>query len=107
VISQSFAATHNLATGLRRLGTAEASGSAGGVVRQAIVALPRFAVGGYELYQLPLFINEQDPAGAASAENIGSNILKRFNWVLDFQAQRAYLQPNRYLYAPVAGEPAR
>lgn len=107
VISQGFAATHNLAAGLRRLGTAEASGSAGGVVRQTIVALPRFAVGGYELYQLPLFINEQDPAGAAPAENIGSSILKRFNWVLDFQAQRAYLQPNRYLYAPVAGEPAR
>jgi predicted aspartyl protease len=107
VVGQRFAAAHGLTTGLWRLGTAEASGSAGGVVRQTIVALPKLKIGDYELYQLPLFINEQDPAGAAIAENIGSSILKRFNLVLDFQANRAYLRPNRYLYAPVASEPAK
>ena len=106
VVGQRFAADHGL-TGLPRLGTAHASGSAGGTVRQAIVALPKLKVGAYELYQLPLYINEQDPAGGATAENIGSTILKRFNLVLDFRAQRAYLRPNRYLYAPIAGEPAR
>jgi predicted aspartyl protease len=106
VVGQRFAAAHGLA-GLQRLGTATASGSAGGAVRQAIVALPRLKVGSYELYQLPLYVNEQDPAGGATPENIGSSLLKRFNWVLDFRAQRAYLRPNRYLYAPIAGEPAR
>jgi hypothetical protein len=106
VVGQRFAADHGLA-GLQRLGTATASGSAGGAVRQAIVALPRLKVGSYELYQLPLYVNEQDPAGGATPENIGSSLLKRFNWVLDFRAQRAYLRPNRYLYAPIAGEPAR
>jgi hypothetical protein len=54
---------------------------------QAIVALPKLKVGDYELYQLPLYINEQDPTGGAVAENIGSNIiLKRFNLALDFRA---------------------
>jgi len=107
VVGQRFAAAHGLTAGLRRLGTAEASGSVGGVVRQAVVALPKLKIGAYELYQLPLCINEQDPAGGAIPENIGSGILKRFNLVLDFRANRAYLRPNRYLYAPLVGEPAR
>ena len=107
VVGQHFAAAHGLTTGLRHLGSAKASGSAGGVVRQNIVALPKLKVGDYELYQLPLAINEQDPAGGATAENIGSNILKRFNLLLDFRANRAYLRPNRYLYAPVTSEPVK
>ncbi len=69
-----------------------------------MLALPKLKIGSYELYELPLYVNEQDPAGGATAENIGSNILKRFNLLLDFQANRAYLKPNRYLYSPAKNE---
>lgn len=107
VVGQGFAASHGLATGLRQLGTASASGSTGGTVRQRIVVLPKLKVGAYELYQLPLYVNEKDPTGGAVTENIGSNILKRFNLILDFQANQAYIRPSRYLYAPVSGEPGK
>ena len=101
VVGQHFAANHGLASGLKRLGSAEASGSTGGVVHQTIVALPKLKVGDYELYQVPLFVNDQDPIGGAIAENMGGMLLKRFNLLLDFRLHRAYLKPNQYLYTPM------
>ena len=100
-VSQRFAADNGLTTGLKRIGTSETRGSTGVVFRQNIVRLPQLKLGDYELYRVPLGINQQDPAGAVSAENVGSGILKRFNWILDFQTNRAYLRPNKYLYAPI------
>lgn len=100
-VGQRFAAEHGLASGLKRMGTAAASGSTGGVVQQTIVALPKLKVGDYELYQVPLFVNDQDPVGGAVAENMGSMLLKRFNLLLDFRLNRAYLKPNQYLYTPM------
>lgn len=104
VVSQEFAARHDLTNGLKRLGTAAASGSTGGVVPQTIFALPKLKIGDYELYQVPLYVNDQDPVGGASAENIGSLVLKRFNLLLDFRQYRAYLKPNQYWYSPIERE---
>ncbi len=107
VVGQRFAARRGLTSGLKRLGTAEASGSTGGVVHQTIFALPKLKIGDYELYQVPLYVNDQDPAGGAIAENIGSMLLKRFNLLLDFRLNRAYLKPNKYLYTPMKSEAAK
>ena len=86
------------------MGAGTARGSTGGAVPQTIFALPKLTVGDYALYQVPLYVNDHDPAGGATAENIGSMLLKRFNWLLDFRQNRAYLQPNKYLYTPMQGE---
>jgi len=100
--SQQFAAAGRPFTqGLTRVGSAEARGSAGGAFKQSLYALPVLKIGAYELYQLPVAINDMDPAGAAPAENLGSEVLRRFNWVLDFKNQRAYCKPNKFLYAPL------
>lgn len=104
-VSQRFAAGNGLTSGLKQIGTSASRGSAGGVVRQNIFLLPKLKLGDYELYRLPLFVNEQDPEGGATAENVGSSILKRFNLILDFPANRAYLKPNKYLYTPVLANP--
>lgn len=104
VVSQQFAASHGLTSGLTRLGAATVSGSTGGLVHQTVFALPRLKIGDYELYQVPLYVNDQDPAGGAIAENIGSMLVKRFNLLLDFRLNRAYLKPNKYWYTPIMRE---
>lgn len=107
VIGQRFAASHGLPGNLRRLGTASAGGSTGGTVRQTVVALPTLTLGAYSLPPVPLYINDQDPVGGAVAENIGSDLLRRFTWLLDFAAGRAYLKPNPYFAAPLAPQPQK
>lgn len=107
LIGQQFAAAGGLTHGLQRTGSAESRGSAGAVFRQNIYVLPTFKMGPYELYQLPLAINEADPATGSPAENVGSGILKRFNWILDFRNNVAYCKPNKFLYAPVSESVAR
>lgn len=101
-LGQQFAtAGGNLLQGLARLGAASVRGSTGGTFTQSRYALPTLKLGTYELYQLPVAVNDTDPAGAALTENIGSEVLRRFNWVLDFKTQRAYCKPNTFLYAPL------
>lgn len=100
VVGQQFAATTGLTGSLQRRGTAHASGSAGEPVAQAIFSLPTLTLDKYQLYQLPLYVNEQDPVGGAIPENIGTQILKRFNLLLDFQSNHLYIKPNKYLYSP-------
>jgi hypothetical protein len=75
-------------------------GSAGGTVRQTIVALPTLRLGAYSLAQVPLFINEQDPAGGAVAENIGSALLRRFTMFLDFIGGPRLPQAEPVCYGP-------
>jgi predicted aspartyl protease len=100
VVGQQFAVSTGLTRSLQRRGTAHASGSAGEPVAQAIFSLPTLTLGNYQLYQLPLYVNEQDPVGGAIPENIGTQILKRFNLLLDFSANHLYIKPNKYLYSP-------
>lgn len=107
LIGQQFAASSGLARGLKRIGSAETRGSSGGVVKQRICVLPTFRIGTYELYELPLAINEADPVGGVAAENMGSQVLKRFNWILDFKHNVAYCKPNKWLYAPLPESSAR
>lgn len=102
LIGQKFAIAGDLTHGLKRIGSAETRGSTGGTFKQNIYALPTFKVGSYELYQLPVAINETDPTGAVLTENLGSKILRRFNWIIDFRNSTAYCKPNKFLYAPLS-----
>lgn len=101
VVGQQFAASAGLTGSLQHLGTANTSGSAGGQVTQTVFSLPTLTLGKYQLYQLPLYVNEKDPIGGAIPENIGTQILKRFNLLLDFTTNQLYIKPNKYLYSPI------
>jgi predicted aspartyl protease len=101
VVGQQFANSNDLTRTLRQQGTAYATGSGGGRVARAVYSLPTLTLGAYQLYQLPLYVNKQDPVGGAIPENIGSQILKRFNLILDFKGQKLYVKPNRNLYSPL------
>jgi len=101
VVGQQFAASASMTGNLKRLGAAYTSGSAGGQVAQTVFSLPTLTLGRYQLYQLPIYVNEKDPVGGAIPENIGTQILKRFNLLLDFSTNLLYIKPNKFLYSPI------
>ena len=61
----------------------------------------KLKLGDYEMYQIPLAIQEQEIKGDEHNENIGNNILKRFNTIIDFKNNYIYLKPNNLFYAPM------
>ena len=107
VVGQLFASNNGMSSGMKRIGASESKGSAGIPYRQNIFLLPKIRIGEYELYQLPLSVNETDPSNSVPAENIGSSVLKRFNIMLDFKNNQAYIKPNKFIYSPVADKPEK
>jgi hypothetical protein len=97
-IGQKLAADNGLNGTLESIGTSKIRGSSGKSIQQAMVLLPKLKIGNFEMYQLPMSINGEDPAGAGNNENIGNVILKRFNTILDISNNAIYLKPNRLFY---------
>ncbi|RZM24278.1 MAG: hypothetical protein EOO88_23345 [Pedobacter sp.] len=84
---------------MKKLGTSTSKGSAGVPFTMQKVLLPKLKIGNYELYQVPIHINDIDPKGMEHQENIGNKLLKRFNSVIDFKNHSIYLKPNRLIYS--------
>jgi Aspartyl protease len=97
-IGQKLAADNGLNGTLESIGTSKIRGSSGKSIQQAKVLLPELKIGNFEMYQLPMSINSEDPKGSDNHENIGNNILKRFNTILDISNKAIYLKPNRLFY---------
>ncbi len=98
-ITQKFASENSLNNTMKNIGTAKTKGSTGTEFKQNKVLLPKLIIGGFEMYQVPIFVSENDPEnGQECNENIGNNILKRFNTILDFKNNFIYLKPNRLMY---------
>lgn len=100
IIGQKYASDNSLNNGLKVLGTKTAMGSTGIGFAQTRVLLPKLKFGDFEMYQIPININDKDPQGTTNNENIGNNILKRFNTVIDFKNKVVYLKPNNLFYSP-------
>ncbi len=98
-VSQKFAAENGLNNQMKVIGTATTKGSAGIAFTQLKVLLPQFTIGRFELYNIPAFLSETDPEnGSEHNDNIGNNILKRFNTIIDFRNNAVYLKPNELFY---------
>ncbi|SEO66518.1 aspartyl protease family protein [Flavobacterium sinopsychrotolerans] len=98
-ISQKFASENSLNNTMKNIGTAKTRGSTGIEFKQNKVLLPKLKIGGFEMYQVPIFVSEKDPEnGHEYNENIGNNILKRFDAILDFKNNFIYLKPNQLMY---------
>lgn len=101
IVGQKFAAASLLNGSLRTIGTSRSIGSTGIEFSQKIVRLPILKLGNFELYQVPISINDKDPQGVEYNEVIGNKILKRFNTILDFKNNAIYLKPNSLFYSPM------
>jgi len=98
-LSQKFATANQLNGVMDKLGKSTSRGSAGIAFTKQKVQLPKLKIGKYELYQIPIHINDADPKGMEHQENIGNKILKRFNSLIDFKNRAIYLKPNKLLYS--------
>lgn len=101
VIGHKFAKEHLLNNTMKSIGTSKSVGSAGIVMVGKVVILPKLKLGDYEMYQIPLSIQQQEIKGVEHNENIGNNILKRFNTIIDFKNNYIYLKPNNLFYTPM------
>jgi len=98
-VGQKFAAQNALNNTLKVIGKSTSKGSSGKEFTQKYVLMPKVKVGDFELYQVPMSINDQDPEGVENHENIGNVILKRFNAIIDFKNNAVYLKPNKLFYS--------
>lgn len=101
LVSQKFASDNQLNGIMTQIRTSIATGSSGNSLKLKVVQLPKFKIGDYELYQVPLGIYDKDPEGVDDFKIIANNILKRFNSIIDFQNNRIYIKPNKLLYSPL------
>ena len=99
MIGQKFAKDNLLNNVMKNIGTSKSVGSTGIEIKNNDVILPKLKLGEYEMYQIPLSIQEQEVEGNEHNENIGNNILKRFNAIIDFKNNYIYLKPNNLFYA--------
>jgi len=100
-IGQKFANENFLNNAMKKIGTATTIGSANKEIISEIVILPKLRLGNFEMYQIPLYIQQKEIENREHNENIGNKILKRFNVIIDFKSNCIYLKPNNLFYAPM------
>ncbi len=99
IIGEKYAAQNSLKNKMENIGQTSSKGSSGLPFKQQRVLLPLLKLGKYYMYNIPVSINEKDPAGVANNENIGNNLLKRFNTIIDFKNNAIYIKPNGLFYS--------
>jgi Aspartyl protease len=101
LIGQPFATENALHNQMQEIGTSSSTGSTGVEIFSKLVKLPKMKLGDYEMYQIPLAIEQQKVKGVEHNENIGNKILKRFNTIIDFKNNFIYIKPNNLYYSPM------
>ncbi len=86
---------------MKQIGTTATVGSTGNEIIGKMVMLPNLKIGDFEMYQIPLIIEQKEVENVEYSENIGNKILKRFNTVIDFKNNYIYLKPNNLFYSPM------
>lgn len=75
------------------IGESTSYGTDGNIVKSDLVLVPKFDIGGFEIYNMPadLIKTKVDSPNPAL---LGGNLLKRFHMVLDFKGKVVYIKPN-------------
>ena len=98
-LNQQYLSKNNLYGKMRVIGNGARSGAGSGSFATRLAVLPKLVIGKFALTDLP--INLPLPsAGNADAEELGMDVLKRFNTILDYQNNLIYLRPNRFFSSP-------
>ena len=98
-IGQKLAKKHSLNNIMKEIGKSKSVGSTGKTINGTVVRLSKLKLGTYEMYQIPLIIQDQEVENVEYNENIGNKILKRFNGIIDFKNNFIYLKPNNLYYS--------
>jgi hypothetical protein len=94
ILDSAWAAKYNCSQGLKLIRTTVLSNPRGVKFEIKIVRSPAFSINGLTLTNIPTAIlGSSNPAGFP-VNNLGNDLLKRFNMILDFKNDLLYLKPN-------------
>jgi Aspartyl protease len=99
-ISSEFAKENNLYNSMKKIGESSGRGVGPNTIKNDKVTLPKLKIGEYELSELPIFVEQPPTKEYVLFSVVGSDILKRFNWVIDFKNNAIYLKPNNLFNQP-------
>lgn len=95
-VSRGFATRHSLDGRMTRLGVSKSRGAGPEVMRNEVVQLPEFVIGGHSLREVPLHVATSTQAPFATSAWLGMDVLKRFNLLIDYQSHVVYIKPNSH-----------
>ncbi len=94
ILDSAWAAKYNFSQGLKLIRTTVLSDPRGVKFEIKIVRSPAFTINGLTLTSIPTAIlGSSNPAGFP-VNNLGNDLLKRFNMILDLKNDLLYLRPN-------------
>lgn len=100
-LKQDFVAVHNLYGTMKKIGSSTSRGVGAGKVRNDVVLLPELAFGDFVLYGVPTHLERPtEKESVSSGCLLGMDVLKRFNTILDYQSDVAYLRANSSFDSP-------
>jgi hypothetical protein len=99
ILDSAWVAAADFAAGLDLLQSVVLHDPRGNQFETRLVLAPAFAVDGFQLQAIPaLILGGRNPAGFP-VNDLGNDVLKRFNMVLDFKNDKLYLKPNHLMGA--------
>jgi len=94
ILDSTWAASADFAKGLQLIRSIILHNPRGDKFETKVVLAPGFEMNGYTLNNIPtLILGTRNPAGF-SINNLGNDLLKRFNMILDFKNDCIYWKPN-------------
>jgi len=96
ILDSAWAASTDFAKGLQLIRSIVLHNPRGDKFETKVVLAPGFEMNGYALTNIPtLILGTRNPAGF-SINNLGNDLLKRFNMILDFKHDCIYWKPNQF-----------
>ena len=99
-LNQRYSATNDLYSKMKVIGEGSRSGAGDGSLKTQLMLLPELLIGKSVLSDLPVNVQLADAANGSDAEELGMDVLTRFNIVLDYQNNFIYLKPNHSYRSP-------
>jgi len=95
ILDSAWTASANFAANLQLLRTIILHNPKNVAFETKLVLAPAFFIDGFQLTDIPaLILDTLNPAGF-SINDLGNDVLKRFNMILDFENDKLYLKPNQ------------
>lgn len=86
-------AKHHLLNQYPLIGEGISHGTDGRITKSDLVVLPKINLGGFEIYNMPVLLTKTEFESSIPAL-LGGNLLKRFNFILDFEKNCVYINAN-------------
>jgi hypothetical protein len=99
-LNYNYVAKNSLNSKMKIIGDAARTGAGSKSMRTQTAKLPWLQIGKFKLRNLPVNIQVTKGYNNSDGEELGMEVLRRFNCILDYQNNVIYLAPNHLFHAP-------